>query len=137
VFIDHLWKATQLYSSFCDVRHRSVIDGWLTRIAQERPRGKRPSQTKRFMLEFWHVTEVKVLPAAQYTAGFFFDPSHFTAEMIAQMNIPWQYRNNDGVWRYYSDPTGRYWTRVNIQGVYEYCENPQFLRMASNGSVVR
>jgi len=63
--------------------------------------------------------------------------AHRKAEMISQMNIPWQYRNNDGVWRYYSDPTGRYWTRVNIQGVYEYCENPQFLHMASSGSIVR
>ena len=59
------------------------------------------------------------------------------AEMISQMNIPWQYRNNDGVWRYYSDPTGRYWARVNIQGVYEYCERPQAIHMADNGSIVR
>ena len=58
------------------------------------------------------------------------------ANMISQMNIQWQYRNNDGTWRYYSDGTGRYWVRVNIQGVYEYSENPQFV-MAYNGSVVR
>lgn len=44
---------------------------------------------------------------------------------IAGMNIQWQYRSNDGLWRYYSDQTGQYWCRVNIQGVYEYSENPQ------------
>lgn len=53
---------------------------------------------------------------------------------ISQMQISWQYRGNDGVWRYYSDTTGRYWARVNIQGVYEYTENPQY-RMADNGHV--
>lgn len=47
------------------------------------------------------------------------------ASQIAQMNIPWQYQGNDGTWRYYSDPNQRYWCRVNIQGVYEYCEYPQ------------
>lgn len=50
---------------------------------------------------------------------------------IANMGINWQYRSNDGVWRYYSDPTGHFWCRVNIQGVYEYSENPHD-RIASN-----
>lgn len=58
------------------------------------------------------------------------------ASEISQMGIHWQYRGNDGVWRYYSDPAGRYWARVNIQGVYEYSENPTY-QMASNGAVVR
>jgi hypothetical protein len=58
------------------------------------------------------------------------------AQMIANMGINWQYRGNDGTWRYYSDPTGRYWSRVNIQGVYEYTENNQ-IQMASNPSLVR
>lgn len=55
---------------------------------------------------------------------------------IAQMQITWQYRGNDGTWRYYSDNGGRYWARVNIQGVYEYCENPQY-QMATNTKVIR
>lgn len=58
------------------------------------------------------------------------------ATEISQMQIAWQYRSNDGVWRYYSDPTNRYWARVNIQGVYEYSENPYF-QMASSPQVVR
>ena len=58
------------------------------------------------------------------------------ASDIAGMGLEWQYRSNDGVWRYYSDPTGRYWCRVNIQGVYEYSENPQYV-MASAGRVLR
>lgn len=47
------------------------------------------------------------------------------AAEIAAMGIQWQYRGNDGVWRYYSDGNGQYWCRVNIQGIYEYSENPQ------------
>lgn len=58
------------------------------------------------------------------------------ASEIAGMGLEWQYRSNDGMWRYYSDPTGRYWCRVNIQGVYEYSENPQYV-MASAGRVLR
>lgn len=58
------------------------------------------------------------------------------AHEIANMGISWQYRGNDGAWRYYSDPTGRYWSRVNIQGVYEYCENIQ-IQMASNPATIR
>lgn len=57
------------------------------------------------------------------------------AQMIAGMGINWQYRSNDGVWRYYSDSTGRYWCRVNIQGTYEYSENP--IQMAYNPSRVK
>lgn len=58
------------------------------------------------------------------------------AQQIASMNINWQFRGHDGAWRYYSDPSGRYWARVNIQGVYEYCENnaPQ---IALNPQVIR
>ena len=48
------------------------------------------------------------------------------AEMIARMDIRWQYMGNDGTWRYYSDPSGRYWCRVNIQGTQEYSENPAY-----------
>lgn len=57
---------------------------------------------------------------------------------IAQMGIIWQYRWNDGIWRYYSDQSGRFWFRTNIEGVQEYCENPQGnIQMASNPSTVR
>ena len=55
---------------------------------------------------------------------------------IANMNIAWQFRGNDGTWRYYSDPSGRYWARVNIQGVYEYSESPQY-QIATNPVMVR
>ena len=55
---------------------------------------------------------------------------------IAGINLEWQYRSDDGMWRYYSDPTGRYWCRVNIQGVYEYSENPQYV-MAFSGRLMR
>lgn len=51
------------------------------------------------------------------------------ASQIASMNIQWQYRGNDGAWRYYSDHNNFYWCRVNIQGVYEYAENPQLQAM--------
>lgn len=57
------------------------------------------------------------------------------ATQISQMNIQWQYRNNDGTWRYYSDPTGQYWCRVNIQGIYEYSENPQHQQIHQIASV--
>jgi len=58
------------------------------------------------------------------------------ASEIANMKIEWQYRGNDGTWRYYSDPSGRFWSRVNIQGVYEYSENPQY-QIASNTTHIR
>ena len=55
------------------------------------------------------------------------------AQQIAQMVIDWQYRGHDGIWRYYSDHSGRFWARVNIEGTHEYCENPQLrhIHMAS------
>ena len=58
------------------------------------------------------------------------------ASQIASMQIQWQYRGNDGTWRYYSDQTGRFWCRVNIQGVYEYCESPAY-QIAETHRVVR
>lgn len=58
------------------------------------------------------------------------------AQQISQMNINWQYRGNDGTWRYYSDHTGRYWFRTNIQGAQEYSENPQ-VQIAVNPTLVR
>jgi len=48
------------------------------------------------------------------------------ATEISQMAIQWNYRGNDGTWRYYSDPTGRFWFRTNIQGTCEYSENPAY-----------
>lgn len=44
-----------------------------------------------------------------------------------QMRLDYQYRGNDGVWRYYSDPTNNYWVRVNIDGIQEYSRNPQLM----------
>jgi len=58
------------------------------------------------------------------------------AAQISQMNIQWQFRGHDGTWRYYSDSTGRYWFRTNIQGAYEYSENPQ-VQVAGNQVLVR
>lgn len=58
------------------------------------------------------------------------------AAQIAQMGIQWQYRGHDGTWRYYSDNSGRFWCRVNIQGVQEYCESPQ-VQIASAPGMVR
>lgn len=58
------------------------------------------------------------------------------AQEIAQMQIVWQFRGHDNVWRYYSDPSGRFWARVNIQGIYEYCENPEH-QLASNKVFVK
>ena len=49
------------------------------------------------------------------------------ATLISQMNIPWEYQGNDGSWQYYSDPSKRYWCRVNAQGIQEYCEYPQLV----------
>ena len=45
----------------------------------------------------------------------------------SQMKLDYQYRGNDGTWRYYSDPTNNYWVRVNIDGVQEYSRNPQLM----------
>jgi len=54
------------------------------------------------------------------------------ADIIAHMNIPWQYQGNDGSWRYYSDPSQTYWCRVNIQGVHEYSERPAQIAQGFN-----
>lgn len=61
------------------------------------------------------------------------------ANEISQMQIQWHYKSNDGVWRYYSDESNRYWCRVNIQGIYEYSENPNYRQsyIASNASLMR
>jgi hypothetical protein len=48
------------------------------------------------------------------------------ATKIASMNVNWQYRGNDGTWRYYSDTTNIYWCRINIQGISEYSEHPVY-----------
>lgn len=50
------------------------------------------------------------------------------ADIQSRMNIQYIYRGNDGTYRYYSDNTGTYWTRVNIQGVIEYAQNPSVVR---------
>lgn len=64
------------------------------------------------------------------------DQAKRRAQEIAQMQIAWQFRGYDNVWRYYSDPSSRFWARVNIQGVYEYCESPQY-QIASNSAVIK
>lgn len=57
------------------------------------------------------------------------------ATEISNMGIQWQYRGNDGTWRFYSDHTGRYWCRVNIQGVYEYTESPHYIASTNHRNV--
>lgn len=59
------------------------------------------------------------------------------ATEIANMGLEWQYRSDDRLWRYYSDPTGRYWCRVNVQGIYEYSENPQYQIVSESGRMLR
>lgn len=49
----------------------------------------------------------------------------------SQMKLDYQYRGNDGTWRYYSDPTNTFWYRVNLDGVQEYSRNPR-LQIAAN-----
>lgn len=57
---------------------------------------------------------------------------------ISQMGINWQYRGNDGTWRYYSDHSSRYWFRTNIEGVQEYSENPHVqIQIADNPTMFR
>jgi hypothetical protein len=46
----------------------------------------------------------------------------------SRMNIQYYYRGNDGSYRYYSDYSGVYWTRVNIQGIVEYAQNPSIIK---------
>jgi hypothetical protein len=50
------------------------------------------------------------------------------AAQQAQMNLKYHLRNQDNDWAYYSDETGRYWTRVNRRGVIEYAQNPNMIR---------
>jgi hypothetical protein len=52
------------------------------------------------------------------------------ATQISQMNIQWIPKNHDGMFQYYSDPSERYWCRVNVQGIIEYSENPQYQHVA-------
>lgn len=46
----------------------------------------------------------------------------------ASMNIQYVYRGSDVNYRYYSDTSGYYWKRENIQGIIEYAQNPNVIR---------
>jgi alpha-beta hydrolase superfamily lysophospholipase len=46
------------------------------------------------------------------------------ANIIHNMKIEWIHRGRDNNWNYYSDPTGRFWARVDLNGICEYSENP-------------
>lgn len=37
------------------------------------------------------------------------------------------YQGNDPFYNYWSDPTGRYWMRIDAQGKVEYSENPNLI----------
>jgi hypothetical protein len=41
-------------------------------------------------------------------------------QRVNEQSIQYAYRYSDGNYRYYSDNSGHYWSRVNIQGVVEY-----------------
>lgn len=45
----------------------------------------------------------------------------------SKIDIEYIYRNEDGMYRYYSDSTNYYWKRVSIHGVVEYAQNPELL----------
>jgi len=38
--------------------------------------------------------------------------------------IQYQYRGQDQFFQYYSDETGRYWSRIDRNGVVQYAQNP-------------
>jgi hypothetical protein len=42
--------------------------------------------------------------------------------------IQYFYRGEDAMYRYYSDNTGVYWSRVSHQGVIEYAKNPELIQ---------
>ena len=51
--------------------------------------------------------------------------------IVAQSQAPspnFQYRYSDANYKYYSDPTGKYWSRVNVQGYIEYAQIPVTVR---------
>ena len=50
------------------------------------------------------------------------------AAQQAQMDLKYHLRNQDNDWAYYSDDTGRYWARINRQGVIQYAQNPNMIR---------
>jgi hypothetical protein len=52
------------------------------------------------------------------------------ANEISQINVKWIPKNHDGMFQYYSDPSERYWKRINNQGIIEYSENPQYQHVA-------
>jgi hypothetical protein len=37
---------------------------------------------------------------------------------------PYVYRGHDEHYRYWSDPAGRYWCRMDRNGLFQYAENP-------------
>jgi hypothetical protein len=42
----------------------------------------------------------------------------------SNQQIQYQYRGQDQFFQYYSDETGRYWSRVDRNGVVQYAQNP-------------
>jgi hypothetical protein len=57
--------------------------------------------------------------------------------MIPSKSEPqYVYRGEDAQYRYWSDPSGRYWCRMDRDGMVQYAENPQH-QIASNPTVVR
>jgi hypothetical protein len=54
--------------------------------------------------------------------------SQVAKEVRPMLQPQYSYRCEDAQFRYYSDPSGRYWCRVDARGMYQYAENPSFVR---------
>jgi len=46
------------------------------------------------------------------------------ANKSSNQQIQYQYRGQDQFFQYYSDETGRYWSRIDRNGVVQYAQNP-------------
>lgn len=46
---------------------------------------------------------------------------------VVKQNLYSVYQGNDPYYRYWSDPSGKYWMRVDVYGRIEYSENPNLI----------
>jgi hypothetical protein len=56
-------------------------------------------------------------------------------ERTDKKEFEWVYKGQDSHFRYWSDPTGRYWCRMDPAGMVQYAEHPQYV--ANNPSTIR
>jgi len=52
---------------------------------------------------------------------------HEFKERIKKKEFEWVYKGQDSHFRYWSDPTGRYWCRMDAAGMVQYAEHPQYI----------